>query len=241
MCGRYASTRSSDDLATLFDAVDDTHGEADMGYNLAPTRSAAVVRRSRSAQGRVVSAARWGLVPSWAKDVSIGNRMFNARAEKVATSAAFRAAFSRRRCLIPVDGWFEWAKRPGKRKQPYFLTSRDGEPIVFAGLWEVWKRGEETLLSTTILTTAALGELERVHDRMPLLLSRDRFESWLGESGSESELLEPPDTATLRGIELRPVGTQVGNVAFDHPGLVREVSEGDAQPHSAGGQQPTLF
>ncbi len=238
MCGRYASTRSSDDLATLFEAVDDTDGAADIGYNLAPTRNAAVIRRSNRAQGRVVSAARWGLVPSWAKDRSIGNRMFNARAEKVTTSAAFRAAYSRRRCLIPVDGWFEWAKCPGGKKQPYFLTSRDGDPVVFAGLWEFWKRGEESVLSTTIITTEALGQLERVHERMPLLLSRDRFAAWLGESEPQTDLLEPPGMAVLQDIEMRPVGLKVGNVAFDYPELLDRVPEVDS---GEAAEQQTLF
>ncbi|MGH8882499.1 MAG: SOS response-associated peptidase, partial [Stackebrandtia sp.] len=153
MCGRYASTRSSADLATLFDAVDDTDGVLESSFNLAPTRDVPVIRVSHHRRERVVSAARWGLVPPWSKDPSIGNRMINARAESVATSRAYRVPFARKRCLVPADGWYEWRKLPDGKKQPYYVTPEDGEPLAFAGLWETWSRGDDRLMTCTVLTT----------------------------------------------------------------------------------------
>ena len=130
--------------------------------------------------GRVLSVAKWGLVPSWAKDASGGARMLNARSESLVDKPAFRAAFARRRCLIPADGWFEWTPRTdGPGKQAYFMTAEGG--LVFAGLWEVWGVGDERLYTCTVVTTAALGQLTAVHDRMPLVLTRDRWAAWLGE------------------------------------------------------------
>ncbi|ADD44826.1 SOS response-associated peptidase [Stackebrandtia nassauensis] len=226
MCGRYVSTLSSSDLATLFEAVDDSDGEAGAGYNLAPTQTIPVVRVSRSQESRVVSAARWGLVPPWSKDPSIGVRMINARSETVATSRAYRSPFARKRCLVPANGWYEWRKLPAGGKQPYYMTAPGEDPLVFAGLWEHWGKGEESLLTCTILTTDALGGLDRIHDRMPLLLTPDRHAAWLGETESDpAELLAPPDTELVSSLEVRPVGRAVGNVRNDSPELLDRVPE----------------
>ncbi len=226
MCGRYASTKNAHDLAAEFDAVDLTVDEPlRPAYNVAPTDRVHVVRRSRSAQARVVEAVRWGLVPSWAKDLSGGARMINARDDSLADKPAFRSAFARRRCLVPADGWYEWVRRehaPGK--QAYYMTPEDGSGLAFAGLWEVWGGEGDRLLSCTVVTTAAAGELAAVHDRMPLVLPASRWAAWLGEEVAEPEvLLAPPPPSVLRGLEIRPVGPAVGKVANEGPELVGRV------------------
>ncbi len=189
MCGRYATTRSAADLTALFEALDVSGGSIAVDYNVAPTDPVPVIRMSGSRGGRVLDVARWGLVPSWATDRKVGARMINARAETIASLKAFAIPFARRRCLIPATGWYEFAPRPvggagGKaaRKQPYFMTSREGGPVVFGGVWTVWSSPDGSipkLLTSSIVTTAAVGELADVHSRMPLVLSADRWPAWL--------------------------------------------------------------
>lgn len=239
MCGRYASTRSSADLAGLFDAVDDTDGAWSAGWNVAPTDRVPVVRRSRSADARVIDMARWGLVPPWSKDPSSGARMINARSETVATSRVYRVPFSRKRCLVPADGWYEWRRLPGGGKQPYFMTPADGTVLTFAGLWESWGRGEERLLTFSVLTTEAVGRFERVHDRMPLIVPAERRAGWLGEEEPVVDLLTPPASSLLAELDIRPVSRAVGNVNNDGPALVEPVPE--PEERAAGTDRITLF
>ncbi|WP_026929214.1 SOS response-associated peptidase [Glycomyces tenuis] len=223
MCGRYANSKSGGDMAALFDAEDLLAGAWQPNFNIAPTVSAPVVRRSKSRDERVVEAARWGLVPPWASDPSIGGRMFNARIETVSTSKAYRRPFASRRALVPADGWYEWRKLPGGGKQPYFFTRPGG--VVFAGLWESWKQGETSLLSFTVLTCPAMGEaFETVHDRMPYVLPPERFGAWLGEEDAdEGELLAGPHPGLPEEIEIRKVGRAVGRTSNNGPELVRPV------------------
>lgn len=221
-------------MAALFDADDLIAGGWRPSFNIAPTASAPVVRRSKSRGGRVAELARWGLVPPWASDPSIGNRMFNARIETVSTSKAYRRPFASRRALIPADGWYEWRKLPGGGKQPYFFTRPGG--VVFAGLWEAWKsdgsqaspeaeQADATLLSFTVLTCPAMGEaFESVHDRMPYVLPPERFAAWLGEEDvDEGELLAGPHPGLPEEIEMRKVGRAVGRTGNDGPELTRRV------------------
>ncbi len=214
-------------------------------YNVAPTDRVRVVRRSRRAHefsavgaatpslavatgaraGRVVSVVRWGLVPSWAKDPGIGSRMLNARAESLAEKPAFRAAFARRRCLVPADGWFEWTpKRNEPGKQAYYMTPAGGGGLVFAGLWEVWGSGEERLYTCTVVTTAALGPLAAVHDRMPLVLPPERWSAWLGEEETEPAALLAPLAAGVGGRGRDPSGgSRRGQRAEQRAGSGRQV------------------
>lgn len=234
MCGRYATSKSSLDLAALFGATDDIEG-LEPDYNVAPTDPVPVVRITSGA--RHLNVARWGLLPHWAKDPRVGARMINARAETVATSSAFASAFERRRCLVPADGWYEWVR--GKNgKQPYFMTPADGQIAVFAGLWANW--GPEKLLTCSIVTTAAVDDLALIHDRMPLLLPPSRWRAWL-EGPADASLLAPPSSADVAGLELRPVGTAVGDVHNDGPELIRRVA---APSLTESGENPvdlTLF
>jgi putative SOS response-associated peptidase YedK len=228
MCGRYASTRGAEDLSALFEAVDEAGGEDGTAlspdYNIAPTDPVPVVRLSRRIGGRVLSVARWGLVPAWATDPSGATRRINARAETVVTARAFATSFARRRCLLPADGWYEWLRLTARDKQPYFMTPRDGGPLAFAGLWSVWGSPPDQLLTCAIVTGPAIGDLALVHDRMPLVLPPDRWEHWLSAPPDDpAALLAPPDPAYLATLDIRPVGPRVGDVRNDGPDLVARV------------------
>ncbi|WJK40411.1 SOS response-associated peptidase [Solwaraspora sp. WMMA2056] len=260
MCGRYATTRSAADLSALFEALDDTAEPLAADYNVAPTDAVPIVRLSRRAaeaaapagEGvdagqpparRVLGLARWGLVPPWATDPRIGARMINARAESVATSRAFAPSFARRRCLVPADGWYEWVRPPGARRgaaQAYFMTPADGRQLAFAGIWSVWSR-PEPMITSSVITTAALGPLAKVHDRMPLLLPEDRWSEWLDPEVDGTALLTPPDDDYLGGIEIRPVGSAVGNVRNNGVELVRRVPLVGEQGEVGGPGQASLF
>src|SRR3982750_1715413 len=207
MCGRYAASRSPDDLVVEFEAVR-AEGQPALSadYNVAPTKDVYVVRqkKERDAEGtatgenhRELRAVRWGLVPSWAKDPSVGNRLLNARVESLADKPAFMKAARSRRCLLPADGWYEWAKRlDSPTKQPYFITPEDGSVLAFAGLWEVWGRGDDRLYTCTVVTAPAVGALTEIHERMPLVLPSDRWSAWLDPARGDVEALgeqTPPD------------------------------------------------
>jgi putative SOS response-associated peptidase YedK len=224
MCGRYATTRSAADLSALFESYDDTDGAAAADYNVAPTKSVPIVRVSQRRERRVLTVARWGLVPSWARDTKGGARMINARAETVATSRAFAPSFAKRRCLVPADGWYEWLRRDAGGRQAYYMTPRDGAVLAFAGLWSVWGGGPEALTTCSVITTAGRGDLALVHDRMPLLLPRDRWDAWLSAGGEAADLLSPPSEEFLAGLEIRPVGAAVGDVRNSGPDLVAPVA-----------------
>lgn len=229
MCGRYATTRSAADLSALFDSVDETD-LLEPRYNVAPTDPVPVVRTDRAGR-RVLVRARWGLLPHWAREPKHGARMINARAETVATAPAYARPFVSKRALVPADGWYEWRRRPGGGKQAYFMTPADGSTLALAGLWSRW--GPEGLLTFTVLTTAAVGELVAVHDRMPLLLPPERWARWL----SGDPALDPPSPEFLSRLELRPVGPAVGNVRNDGPELVTRVDIDQVTDEPA----PTLF
>jgi len=247
VCGRYAASRKPEDLVVEFEAVR-AEGQPPLpaDYNVAPTKDVYVVRHKKerdddgrpTAGHRELRAVRWGLVPSWAKDASVGNRLLNARVESLTEKPAFRSAARSRRCLVPADGWYEWAKKldsPGK--QPYYVTPRDGSGLAFAGLWEVWGRGEERLYTCTVVTAPAVGALEEIHQRMPLVLPRDRWADWLDPAREDVEALTAPTPPeVVEGLELRPVGTAVNNVRNNGPQLEERV-----ESVSAPADQPALF
>jgi putative SOS response-associated peptidase YedK len=248
MCGRYAASRSPDDLVVEFEAVV-AEGQKPLpaDYNVAPTKDVYVVRqkKERDAEGaltggthRELRTVRWGLVPSWAKDASVGNRLLNARVESLTEKPAFRTAARARRCLVPADGWFEWAKRlDSPAKQPYFVTPQDGSVLAFAGLWEVWGRGDDRLYTCTVVTAAAVGALVEIHPRMPLVLPPDRWAAWLDPAREDVEALaQPTPPEVVEALELRPVSTAVNNVAHNGPELVAR-AEGVSEP----ADQPALF
>ena len=220
MCGRYASSRPADDLAAHFHADEPIAERLAPSYNVAPTDPVyAVLQREQSRQLRVV---RWGLVPSWAKDPKVGARFINARRETVAEKPAFRAAYRRRRCLLPADGYYEWQRQDGG-KQPHYLTSYDGAPLAMAGLYEVWSGPDDRRLWTAaVLTTEAPDDLGHIHDRTPLLVPEQDWARWLDPSSADpgADLLVPASAGRLRAW---PVGLAVGNVRNNTPSLVEPV------------------
>jgi putative SOS response-associated peptidase YedK len=228
MCGRYASARSVDDLASTFGIRDDdVESVAAADWNVAPTKPVtAVLERDGR---RVLTTLRWGLVPPWASEPTA--RLINARIETVATKPAYRTALAERRCLLPADGWYEWQTKAGGVRQPHFLAPPDGEVVALAGLWEVWRDGEGRLLeTTTILTGPAPPDLAEIHDRAPVVLPRLTWDTWLDESRRDVGALLVPTPP--RTVVAHPVGPAVGDVRANGPELVEpvEVSE-----------QPTLF
>ncbi|NMB88563.1 MAG: SOS response-associated peptidase [Chloroflexi bacterium] len=219
MCGRFILTVEAPYLQQEF-RLGDLPLDWQSRYNIAPSQPVAVVR---DAQARNVEWMRWGLVPFWANDVKIGNRMINARAETLQEKPAFRTAFQKRRCLILADGFYEWQKPANKRGRstPYLIRLRDHKPFAFAGLWEFWKSKEgEELLSCTIITTQANSLVEKIHDRMPVMLSGDRLWEWLqmNEAGELNNLLRPYPADQMEAVEVSPL---VNNPVADSPEVAR--------------------
>ncbi len=210
--------------------------ELSASWNVAPTQQVGVVVAGE--RGAVYGEMRWGLIPSWAADVSIGARLINARAETVAEKPSFRAAYRSRRCVIPVSGFYEWrqtapelGKKAGKTagaKQPYYVTMASGEPMSFAGLWEKWRKGDGAeVLSCTIITTAANALIAPIHDRMPVILSRDDCEAWMRPAGGaapEPSLLQPCPAEWLRSYR---VSTRVNSPRNNDPSLIEPEADGD--------------
>lgn len=219
MCGRFAFYSPSEATAALFGVPQSIPVEA--RYNIAPTRFVAAIRNGE-AETRELVMLRWGLVPFWAKDPAIGNRMINARAETVAEKPSFRAAYRKRRCLILADGFYEWRKE-AHGKTPYFISLAGGEPFAFAGLWERWqsKETEESLQTTTILTTAANDFISGLHLRMPVVLRPDEASRWLaGDDG-----IAPEATANAPEFRAWPVDRQVNNAGNESPQLIVAAGE----------------
>lgn len=187
MCGRYTLSQSGEAIAAAFDL--DEIPTVSPRYNIAPTQPVPVVR---AAEGqREFTYLYWGLIPSWAKDPSIGARLINARSETVTEKPSFRSAFKRRRCLLIADGFYEWQRSPSG-KQPYYFHLVDRQPFGFAGLWEHWETGAGDVIdSCTILTTAANEVLHPVHERMPVLLSPQDYDLWLDPEEQQSDRLLP--------------------------------------------------
>ena len=227
MCGRYASARSVDDIASAFGLTDDdVDAPPAADWNIAPTKPVGVVlvRGER----RVLTTARWGLVPSWASDPSIGSRLINARLETISEKPAFRDALASRRCLVPADGWYEWASRPDGSRQPYYLAPGDDAILAFAGLWELWYDAEgRPLVSTTIVTGPAPEDLRVVHDRAPVVLDAGRWTEWLDPATTTPESMLTPTPAGV--VVPRTVSDAVGDVRVNGPELTAEVAVPEQQ------------
>jgi putative SOS response-associated peptidase YedK len=235
MCGRYASSRRPQDLAEEFEIDEATVKETvaeplPPDYNVAPTKEVyAVVTRPPAAEAepaRQLRVLRWGLVPFWAKDPAIGNRMINARMETVTEKPAFRQAFAKRRCLLPADGYYEWyateqTTKAGKPvKQPCFIHPSDGSVMAMAGLYEIWRDPtredddpQRFRWTCTVLTTTAEDAVGHIHDRMPLLVEPDRYAAWLDPAQADPETLRSLLVPAAPGrLEAYPVSTSVNNV-----------------------------
>ena len=204
MCGRYTLTADAESIQLAFN-LDTVDGWLEPRFNIAPTQQVAVISNR---DPKALSLMKWGLVPSWAKDPKIGNRMINARSETAAEKPSFRTAFKRRRCLIPADGYYEWSKQ-GKKKVPMYIRHREREIFAFAGLWESWKSADGSWLNTcTILTTEANEHIRPVHHRMTVILEPEDYELWLAPRELDSRRMVAADggprrrsTALSRGVD----------------------------------------
>jgi putative SOS response-associated peptidase YedK len=219
VCGRYTLKARRKDVAAAFD-LDDAL-ELPPRYNIAPTQFVPVVRLDEARRTRELALVQWGLVPAWAKDPNIGNRLINARSETVAEKPAFRTAFKSRRCLVVADGFYEWGHVNGK--SPYYFHLKDGRPFGFAGLWERWEQGGEPLESCTVITTEANGIVGAVHERMPVILRPEDYGRWL-DPGEKAEalvgLLAPlPDN----WMAAHPVSKLVNNPGNESPRYIERV------------------
>lgn len=228
MCGRFVQASSPELLVERFGVDELAAPGHEPSYNVAPRASVYAVRdRSEDhRRRRSLSELRWGLIPSWAKDLKVGDRMINARAESLADKPAYERAFRRHRCLVPAEGFYEWQRR-GLRKQPMFIHRRDGEPMAFAGLWAAWRDGDavaDWLRSCTIVTTAANGTVAPLHDRMPVVLEEADWDAWLDPDAPDLDalrrLLRPASEDLLVAY---PVGTAVNSADNDGPHLVERV------------------
>ncbi len=222
MCGRFVISKFPDDVARSF-ATTGPVPNSRPRYNVAPTDQVAVVRFNPETKQRTLDTLRWGFVPLWAKDVKIGATMINAKAETVAEKPAFREAFKSRRCLIPADGFYEWAKLDAKTKQPYAIVMKDRSLFGFAGLWERWKdkASGEVVRSFTIITTTSNEVCAPIHDRMPVIVDPANYGKWLGEEPTDPmRLLMILKPSPAEQMERYGVGAAVGNVKNDEPGLL---------------------
>jgi putative SOS response-associated peptidase YedK len=252
MCGRYASSRRPEDLVEEFE-IDKVEVAEPLppDYNVAPTKQVyAVVQRpadpqdEHGASERQLRSVRWGLVPFWAKDPSIGNKMINARMETVHEKPAYRRPFASRRCLLPADGYFEWYATEQKTKagkpvkQPFFIHPADGGVLAMAGLYEVWRdktRDDDDpqrfLWSCTVITTSAEDSVGHIHDRMPLMVERDRWASWLDPAVHDPDTLKQLLVPAAPGrLEAYPVSTAVNSVRNNGPELLDALAAEPGQP-----------
>lgn len=193
-------------------------------FNIAPTQDAPVVRQDDDGT-RMLVLLRWGLIPSWAKDISMGARMINARSETVEEKPVFRAAFRRRRCLVPADGFFEWRKE-GAAKQPYYFSMKGGNPFAFAGLWDAYESPDAYLETYTILTCEANETVEPIHHRMPVILPPDLYAKWLQPGSPEGELKALLRPYPEDDLQVYPVSRMVNSPSNDSPLCIQRFKEG---------------
>lgn len=227
MCGRYAFYSPAEAVRRTF-ALDDLP-ELEPRYNIAPTQSVPAIRAGEGG-GRTLAMLHWGLVPKWAKERAVGNRMINARAETIAEKPAYRDAFRKRRCLVAADGWYEWQSAPGGKK-PWFIRLRDGGPIGFAGLWERWKDPADGSLleSCTIVTTDASASIRKIHDRMPVVLPEREWDRWLDPAYSDAGMLAPDlRPYDPKALIFWPVSRLVNAPKNQGPKLIEEDRAGGA-------------
>lgn len=237
MCGRFTLTQSASVVANNFnlplpveftksEEAPSSHSGVSLTprYNLAPTQQILTIVQELESP-RQWKWMRWGLIPSWANDVKIGNRLINARAETLSEKPSFRSAFKHRRCLIVADGFYEW-KKQGTTKQPYYIQIKDSQPFAFAGLWETWKSKEEELIvSCTIITTIANNLVHPIHERMPVILSNNIYDQWLEPTFTDSvslqSLLKPFSSQEMKAT---PVSSVVNNPSNDSSECIQAIA-----------------
>ena len=240
MCGRFTSTTPASELAEFFEAETDLL-DGNENYNVTPTSDIAVVRQDANGQRRL-DLMFWGLVPSWAESPAIGTRLSNARSETVAVKPSFRSSFRRQRCLIPVDGFYEWVSVPErKKKQPVYISSTDGNPLAFAGIWETWRGKDEAktadeLRSCSIITGPPNELIRPLHDRMPMILPRHQWAQWLDPLNDRiDELHALLRSAPESWLQWWPVSIAVNNARNRDAMLIQRVEAiADGQAEGQG-------
>jgi putative SOS response-associated peptidase YedK len=237
MCGRFVSARKRLELLEEFAATRDAvAADRQPDYNVAPTKRIYTVLEHKDE--RELRLVRWGLVPTWAKDTSAGARLINARSETVAVKPSFRAAFAKRRCLIPADGYYEWITE-GKAKKPFYIHRADGGILAFAGIYELWRNSvvpedqeDAWYWSASIITTQATDEIGRIHDRTPMVIAPETWADWLDPDNKDKELMlaamRPAMLSGSGGLASYPVSTAVNSVRNNGPSLIEPL--GDAEP-----------
>jgi putative SOS response-associated peptidase YedK len=224
MCGRFLLATPADEIARAFGVVGEMPALRPR-YNIAPKQDVLIIHAG--ADGPRAATARWGLIPSWSKDETMGARTINARMETADTRPVFRDAFRKRRCLVPADGFYEWKKLPDGGKQPMAITRADGRPMGMAGLWETWRAPDGTELRTcTILTRDADDFMRPIHDRMPAIVEPDRYAEWLDAALGVERTREV--LATIPGLSARAVGTYVNSPRNDGPRCLEAAAGGGA-------------
>ena len=229
MCGRFATFLPPEAIRALF-RTKNPPVNLPPTWNMAPTQSAMVVRRHPESGERSLDVLRWGLVPHFTKDLKAAKRPINARSETAATSGMFRGSLAQRRCLVPADAFYEW-RTMQDGKQPYAIARQNGAPLVFAGIWEIWREPDGEMLRTfAILTTAANGTMQQLHNRMPVILEPDDWPTWLGETdGNPLDLLRPAAEDVLK---LWPVSRAVNSVRNNGADLLDRIDDPHAPPPS---------
>jgi putative SOS response-associated peptidase YedK len=225
MCGRFTLSAPSEEIATIFGVAEVP--DLPPRYNVAPSQMVAAVRVGPESGVREFILLHWGLVPAWARDPAIGNKLINARSETVAEKASFKGAFRSRRCLVLADGFYEW-KRSDRGKQPFHVRMRDQRPFAFAGLWERWTRGDAPIESCTILTTDANEAVGAIHRRMPVILHPTDWAAWLDPDNQDTDALQRMLRAfPAEGMSAQAVSTAVNTPRNDSPACVEPVPSGD--------------
>jgi putative SOS response-associated peptidase YedK len=260
MCGRFVSARKRLELLEEFGVERDAVAaspdpEPSPDYNVAPTRRVFAVlerpARDDEPQARELRVVRWGLVPFWAKDPSVGGKLINARAETVATKPSFRRPFAKRRCILPADGYYEWQAVPDgkkRRKQPFYIYRTDGKALAFAGIYELWRdkalpedHEHAWLWTAAIITTQATDDVGQIHDRMPMVISPDHWADWLDPGNTEPDQLQATMLPAMAGgLTSHPVSTAVNFVRNNGPELTEPLPEGadGSAADSAGKERP---
>jgi putative SOS response-associated peptidase YedK len=242
MCGRYARRSDKQRIAELFAVHGPVIPDFGTSWNVAPQRFQPVVRLNRDTGEREIVLMRWGLIPYWAKDPSIGLRTINAKAEMITAAPAFREAFKYRRCLVPADAFYEWQKLDAKTKQPFAIAMKDGKPHALAGLWERWKdrKAGTELLTFTIITTDPNEIVQPLHDRMPVIIPERDYDRWLKPDPERPpiDLLRPFDADKMTTWR---VDKAVGDVKNDRPELIEPASAAPEQFDDRPPETPGLL
>jgi len=220
VCGRFALATEKHVLEMLYQL--EIRDALEPRYNIAPGQDILALRFSPQRGDRELVKLKWGLVPFWAEEKSIGNRLINARAETAAEKPAFRSAFKKRRVLIPAGGFFEWKSEEGA-KQPYYICRLDGKPFSLAGLWERWEKGAAPLETCTILTTEPNELVAKLHNRMPVIIPPEDYESWIDPETDQDAVAELLTAVPAEGLTAYPVSRQVNNPANDRAELLKPV------------------